>query len=77
MIAEGIMGFGSQGQVLLKGLELLARFFVDASSKLAAHIGIMSALAAVLSAFMSNVAALALLMPLEILIVAVAIPMIV
>ena len=46
-------------------IELLARFFVDASRKLAAHISIMSALAAVLSAFMNNVAALALLMPLD------------
>ncbi len=46
-------------------IELLARFFVDASRKLASHIGIMSALAAVLSAFMNNVAALALLMPLD------------
>ncbi len=46
-------------------IELLARFFVDASRKVAAHIGIMSALSAVLSAFMNNVAALALLMPLD------------
>ncbi len=46
-------------------IELLARFFVDASRKLASHISIMSALAAVLSAFMNNVAALALLMPLD------------
>ena len=46
-------------------IELLARFFVDASRRLAAHIGIMSALSAVLSAFMNNVAALALLMPLD------------
>jgi len=47
-------------------IELLARFIVDASRKLAAHIGIMAALSAVLSAFMNNVAALALLMPLDI-----------
>ena len=46
-------------------IELLARFFIDASRKLFAHISIMSALAAVLSAFMNNVAALALLMPLD------------
>ena len=46
-------------------IELLARFFVDASRKLAAYISIMSALAAALSAFMNNVAALALLMPLD------------
>jgi di/tricarboxylate transporter len=47
-------------------IELLARYFIDASRKLAVHIGIMSALSAVLSAFMNNVAALALLMPLDI-----------
>ncbi len=46
-------------------IELLARFFVDSSRKLFAHISIMSGLAAVLSAFMNNVAALALLMPLD------------
>jgi len=46
-------------------IELLARYFVDASRKLFAHISIMSALAAILSAFMNNVAALALLMPLD------------
>jgi di/tricarboxylate transporter len=46
-------------------IELLAQYFVDASRKLASHISIMSGLAAVLSAFMNNVAALALLMPLD------------
>ena len=46
-------------------IELLARYFVDASRKLAAHIGIMAGLAASLSAVMNNVAALALLMPLD------------
>jgi len=46
-------------------IELLARFVVSGSRKLAAHIGIMSSLAAVLSALMNNVAALALLMPVD------------
>ena len=46
-------------------IELLARFVVSGSRKLAAHIGIMSTLAAGLSAVMNNVAALALLMPLD------------
>ena len=46
-------------------IELLARYFVDAGRKLGAHIGIMSGLAASLSAVMNNVAALALLMPLD------------
>jgi di/tricarboxylate transporter len=47
-------------------IELLARFMVSGSRKLAAHIGIMSSLAAVLSAVMNNVAALTLLMPVDI-----------
>jgi di/tricarboxylate transporter len=46
-------------------IELLARHVVDSARKLAAHISIMSALAAILSALMNNVAALALLMPLD------------
>ena len=57
IISRGLMNSGV--------IELLARFFVDASRKLAVHIGIMAALSAVLSAFMNNVAALALLMPLD------------
>ncbi|RLA27677.1 MAG: SLC13 family permease [Gammaproteobacteria bacterium] len=47
-------------------IELLARHVVSGSRKLASHIGIMSTLAAVLSALMNNVAALALLMPVDI-----------
>ena len=46
-------------------IEMLARYFVDAGRKLAAHVAIMSGLAAALSALMNNVAALALLMPLD------------
>ena len=42
-------------------IELLARYVINASRKLAAHISIMAALAASLSAIMNNVAALALL----------------
>jgi len=75
---QAFSGFGHPATVIIalvliisRGLsnsgviELLARFFVDASRKLASHISVMSALAAVLSAFMNNVAALALLMPLD------------
>lgn len=47
-------------------IELLARFVVSGTRKLAAHISIMASLAAVLSAIMNNVAALALLMPVDI-----------
>jgi di/tricarboxylate transporter len=46
-------------------IDLLARHVIDASRKLGAHIGIMSTFAAALSAVMNNVAALALLMPLD------------
>jgi len=46
-------------------IELVARHVVKASRKLAAHITIMSGLAAGLSALMNNVAALALLMPVD------------
>jgi di/tricarboxylate transporter len=47
-------------------IELLARFVIDSSRKLGMHIAVMSSLAAVLSAIMNNVAALALLMPIDI-----------
>lgn len=46
-------------------IELVARYIVDASRKLSTHITIMSGLAASLSALMNNVAALALLMPVD------------
>jgi di/tricarboxylate transporter len=46
-------------------IELLARFVLSGTRKLAAHITIMSSVAAVLSALMNNVAALALLMPVD------------
>jgi len=46
-------------------IEYLARRLLDASRPLAMHIGVMSGVAAALSAVMNNVAALALLMPLD------------
>ncbi len=46
-------------------IEMVARHIVDASRKLATHIIVMSGLAAALSAIMNNVAALALLMPVD------------
>lgn len=45
---------------------LITQKFVDASRSVGAHIGIMGAIGGVLSAFMNNVAALALLMPVDI-----------
>jgi di/tricarboxylate transporter len=77
-VERAFSGFGHPATVIIalvliisRGLsnsgviELLARFFVDASRKIFSHISIMAGLAAVLSAFMNNVAALALLMPLD------------
>jgi len=46
-------------------IDLVARFVIDGSRKVGAHIAIMSGLAAALSALMNNVAALALLMPVD------------
>ena len=77
-ISEAFSGFGHPATVIIalvlvvsRGLsnsgviELLARYVIDTSRKLAAHVGIMAGLAASLSAVMNNVAALALLMPLD------------
>jgi di/tricarboxylate transporter len=55
----------SRGLFNSGAIELLARFLIDGSRKLAGHITIMSGLAAGLSALMNNVAALALLMPVD------------
>jgi len=46
-------------------IELIARHVIDAGRSLFMHIGVMSGVAAVLSAVMNNVAALALLMPID------------
>ena len=46
-------------------IELVARYVVDGSRKLSTHITMMAGLAAGLSALMNNVAALALLMPVD------------
>jgi di/tricarboxylate transporter len=77
--SQAFSGFGHPATVIIalvliasRGLsnsgaiELLARFVIDSTRKLAAHIAVMSSLAAVLSAIMNNVAALALLMPVDI-----------
>lgn len=77
-VSEAFSGFGHPATVIIalvlvvsRGLsnsgviELLARYVIDASRKLSAHVGIMAGLAASLSAVMNNVAALALLMPLD------------
>ena len=46
-------------------IELIARYAIDASRKLSTHITTMAGVAAILSAVMNNVAALALLMPVD------------
>ena len=76
---QAFSGFGHPATVIIalvliisRGLsnsgaiELVARYLVDASRRLSTHITIMSGLAASLSAIMNNVAALALLMPVDI-----------
>ena len=55
----------SRGLFNSGAIELLSRAVVSGTRKLASHIAIMSSLAAVLSALMNNVAALALLMPVD------------
>lgn len=76
---QAFSGFGHPATVIIalvlvvsKGLsnsgaiEMVARHLVDSARKLSTHITIMSGLAAALSAIMNNVAALALLMPVDI-----------
>ncbi|MEM7426299.1 MAG: SLC13 family permease [Pseudomonadota bacterium] len=55
----------SRGLFASGAIELITRHLIDASRSLAAHISVMSALSAALSAVMNNVAALALLMPVD------------
>jgi len=77
-VAAAFSGFGHPATVIIalvlivsRGLsnsgviELVARYFIDASRRLGAHIAIMASLSAALSAVMNNVAALALLMPVD------------
>ncbi len=56
----------SAGLVRSGAVYLITRTLVDASRALGSHIAIMGAIGGVLSAFMNNVAALALLMPVDI-----------
>lgn len=46
-------------------IELVARYLINSGRKLSSHIAIMSGISATLSAIMNNVAALALLMPID------------
>ena len=75
---QAFSGFGHPATVIIalvlvisRGLsnsgviELIARYVVDSTRRLGAHIAVMSGLAASLSAIMNNVAALALLMPVD------------
>ncbi|MDA5555171.1 SLC13 family permease [Shimia sp. MMG029] len=56
----------SAGLVRSGAVFLITRTLVDSARKLGSHIAIIGAIGAVLSAFMNNVAALALLMPVDI-----------
>ena len=75
---DAFSGFGHHATVIVamvlvvsRGLsnsgaiELIARYLVDGGRSLFVHIGIMSGVSALLSAVMNNVAALALLMPID------------
>jgi di/tricarboxylate transporter len=75
---EAFAGFGHHATVIIalvlivsRGLsnsgaiELIARHVISGGRTLAVHIGVMSGAAALLSAVMNNVAALALLMPID------------
>jgi len=77
-VENAFSGFGHPATIIIalvlvvsRGLsnsgavELIARYVVDGSRKLGTHISIMAGVAAALSAFMNNVAALALLMPVD------------
>ncbi len=55
----------SRGLYLSGAIEVLARTLIDASRSVQAHIGIMASISSALSAVMNNVAALALLMPMD------------
>ncbi len=55
----------SRGLTNSGAVDMIARRLIDAGRSLTAHIGMMAGIGAVLSAFMNNVAALALLMPVE------------
>ena len=56
----------SAGLVRSGAVYLITRTMIDSARKIGSHIAIMGAVGAVLSAFMNNVAALALLMPVDI-----------
>lgn len=77
-IEQAFSGFGHPATVIIAlvliasralsnsgAVELIARYVIDSSRKLGTHIAMMSGLAAGLSAVMNNVAALALLMPVD------------
>ncbi|UCE53618.1 MAG: SLC13 family permease [Desulfobacterales bacterium] len=55
----------SRGLSRSGAIELVARRVIDASRNLSAHVGIMASISAALSGIMNNVAALALLMPVD------------
>jgi len=75
---EAFSGFGHHATIIIAlvlilskslsksgAIELVARFVINSGRKLSSHIAIMSGISAILSAIMNNVAALALLMPID------------
>ena len=55
----------SRGLSRSGAIEFLARRVIDASRRLSGHVGVMAGISAALSSIMNNVAALALLMPVD------------
>ncbi|NNJ90576.1 MAG: SLC13 family permease [Gammaproteobacteria bacterium] len=75
---EAFSGFGHHATIIIAlvlilskslsnsgAIELVARFVINSGRKLSSHIAIMSSISAIMSAIMNNVAALALLMPID------------
>ncbi len=65
VIIIALVLIASRGLVNSGAIELIARYAVDPSRSVPAHIAIMSTVGAALSAVMNNVGALALLMPVD------------
>ena len=77
-VEQAFTGFGHPATVIIAlvlivsralsnsgAVELVARYVMNSSEKLSTHISFMAGVSAILSAFMNNVAALALLMPVD------------
>jgi len=77
-VEQAFVGFGHPATIIIAlvlivsralsnsgAVELLAHYVLNSSKKIGTHISLMAGVSAILSAFMNNVAALALLMPVD------------